>query len=638
VLRLVARNTSLLTALASLLTACAADQGSSEVNNQAGSPMASSVAPPISTGVPNPVEPNFEGLACGAENPVPAQGRLLTRVQYDLTVRDLFGGLVTGDFAARFPEENQVLGFSTNAEFHRATSWLSEGHMTAAEAIAGQAITHLDQLLPCSTSAADSTCAGGFISDFGAKAFRRPLTPDEVAPFTTLYDAASAAGGFSSGIKLVIEAMLQSPQFLYRFDFDRSVPVTNSVPVNNSAATDPNLGSVSSYRVGGYEMASRLSYFLWNSMPDAELFDAAAQGNLASADQVRAQAKRMLSDPKANDGVLDFFREWLALRNFGSLVREYPDAQPAAFSQDWRGSLELFLQEMFWGRLPKTADASGSPPSSAPSDGSQPLANGTLSDLFQSHVAYVNPALAGLYGVSLPAGAAAQDFFPLALDVDKRAGLLTQPALMALIAHPDQTAPIQRGVFVRDQLLCQPAPPPPPTVNAVPPKPDPSLTTRQRFTQHSEDGTCSGCHALLDPLGLPFEDFDQLGRYRDQENGQELDLSGALNGVRDTTIEGDFDGPLELGARLAGSSQVQECIVTQWYRYGAGRVEQNEDLCSLAQVIANFKNSGGNFGELLVSLVASDAFRYRSEVPVAAAEMAASDTPSGDAQTSEVTQ
>lgn len=576
-----------------------------------------SSAPPKATGTnvptppitpPKPVDPDFSGLTCGEQNPVPSQGRLLTRLQYELTIRDLFGGLVTGPFATDFPLENKVLGFGTNAEYHRATSWLSEGHMKAAEAIGQQAVAKLSELLPCSVSAADAACANDFIQSVGAKAFRRPLTEAEQTPLRDLF-ALGSAQSFAHGIELVLQAMLQSPQFLYRFDSDRTAPV--------GAAES------GAFAVSGYEMASRMSYFLWNTMPDAELFDAAAQGTLSSAEEVRTQARRMLLDPRAKDGALDFFRQWLTLQGFDSLVREYQPAVPAAYANDWRGSLELFLQQMLWGQLPKSADAVE--PGSAVEGSSETQDMGTLYDLFTSNVTYLNPALAALYGVTLPDGAGPTDFFPVELDPGKRAGLLTQPGLMALVAHSDQTAPIQRGVFVRDQLLCQPAPPPPPTVNAVPPELDPGLTTRQRFTQHTADVGCAGCHTLIDPLGLPFEGFDQLGRHRDQENGFDLDLSGGIVGVREAALQGDFNGPIELGQRLAGSTQVRDCVATQWYRYGSGRVEQDEDLCSLAQVIATFQNSGGNFGELMVALVSSDAFRYRSELgsPVVGAEVTA---------------
>jgi hypothetical protein len=238
---------------------------------------------------------------------------------------------------------------------------------------------------------------------------------------------------------------------------------------------------------------------------------------------------------------------------------------------------------------------------------------GNLQALLTSSTVFLNDALAPLYGVAVPEGLAPGQFFRVDLGEQHRFGLLSQPGLMALYAHPDQSAPIQRGVFIRDALLCQPAPPPPPTVNNNPPDPDPALTTRQRFAVHTEEPECSTCHQLIDPIGLALEEFDQLGRYRDTENGIPVDTSGEVVGVREDAILGPFQGTAELGQRLSQSVQVQQCLVTQWYRYGMGRVEQTADLCSMKAAFDRFVAADGDFEELLLGIVASDAFRYRLE-------------------------
>jgi hypothetical protein len=212
----------------------------------------------------------------------------------------------------------------------------------------------------------------------------------------------------------------------------------------------------------------------------------------------------------------------------------------------------------------------------------------------------VDGALAPLYGAQ-----------PGAFDDANRAGILTQPGLMAMLAHSDQSAPVQRGKFVREQLLCQLLPPPPPDVDTTPPDPDPSATTRERFRQHSADARCSSCHRLLDNVGFGLEAFDHLGRFRADENGLPIDATGNLVDAGDAEIEGAFDGALELTSRLAGSPQVEACLATQWFRYTMGRAEQDTDACSLEEVKAAFASSGGNFRELLVALATSDVFRFR---------------------------
>ncbi len=553
--------------------------GCADVSHDPGAAMTEAGPMPAPTSTaPTPVEPDFSSLECGEQNPVPAQGRLLTRLQYDNTVRDLFPGIVVEGYAHAFPPENQVLGFETNAEFHRASAWLTEGHMTAAEQISELVLGRLTEVLPCAGQSADEACAIEFIDAFGARAFRRPLLESERAPMLELFRQTSATQGFDRGIQLLIQAFLQSPQFLYRFDTDTSRPMLAVLP-----AVDEE-----SFQVSNYEMASRLSYFLWNSMPDEELFAAAAAGQLATREQVEAQARRMLDDEKVLQTLSDFSRQWLGLDRLNAEMRLVPGQGELALGFHWQTSVDLFVQRIFF-------------------DG------GDAATLMSSPIVYMNPTLANLYGVELPPEAGEYDFFAVEFEADRRSGLLTQPGLMAMLAHSDQSTPIQRGVFVLTNLLCQPPPPPPPSVDPTPPDPDPNATTRERFAQHTEDPTCAGCHSLIDPVGLAFETYDHLGRYRSEENGLPIDDSGTLPGTREEAIRGDFKGALELGQRLAGSQQLSDCLVTQWYRYGSGRVEQDVDLCSVARGRIAMFESGGNLRELLVALATSDAFMYRTQ-------------------------
>jgi len=342
-------------------------------------------------------------------------------------------------------------------------------------------------------------------------------------------------------------------------------------------------------------MASRLSYFFWNSMPDAELLTKAAAGELHTPAQIEAQARRLVADPRTQSTLKDFTQQWLGATQFDSLVRVAGAEGAQAYNSDWQESLERFIDHSLLGK------------------------QGGLELLFKSPTVYLNSHLAALYGVPVPDDVAGSDFFAVDLP-GERIGLLTQPGLMALLAHPDQSAPIQRGVFVRNKLLCQPPPDPPPSVNQAPPDPDPNATTRQRFAQHTADKDCAGCHRLIDGLGLPLEGFDNLGRFRATENGLTLDLTGEVFATRDEAIAGAFVGPAELATRLAQSAQVEACVVTQLYRYGTGRVEGDADRCSLAQAVFRFQQSKGNFSEMMVAMALSDAFRYRTEVDVAARE------------------
>src|SRR5690606_29966208 len=231
---------------------------------------------------------------------------------------------------------------------------------------------------------------------------------------------------------------------------------------------------------------------------------------------------------------------------------------------------------------------------------------GNASALFTSKVVYVTPRLATLYGVAPPS----TDLAPV--ELPDRAGLLTQPALLAVLAHPDQSAPVLRGAFVRERLMCLPVPPPPPTVNNMPPDPDPNATTRERFRVHTESDECRACHQLIDGIGFGLEAYDQLGRYRELENGLPVDVSGDVVGTGDPELDGPYAGAQALAARLGSSRRVADCLARSWYQYAVGRTPAEADACSLEQVTSAFQRSQGDLRELLVAVTLSDGFRYRA--------------------------
>jgi hypothetical protein len=509
-----------------------------------------------------------ELLQCSGTTAGPAGLRLLTRVEYDNTVRDLLGD-DSRIAAAEFPRESQVLGFDNNAETNQANPLLVAEYMEAAEQIASRAVTtRLAELAPCPGGADyEIGCGQAFVNDFGRLAFRRPLEGNEATVFNLLFGRAYEGMGYTAAVRVVLEAMLQSPQFLYRVEVTLTDdPASAAVPL------------------GPYEMASRLSYFFWNSMPDAELLDAAAASGLGTRDELELEARRLLGDPRAHDMVSNFHRLYLALDELDAAVREVPDGVDAdALPDDWRQSLAAWMDDIFWNQ-------------------------GTIEDLFTSPRVYLTGRLAGLYGPLEQANASGL----VALDVpSERRGLLTQPGLMALLSHAEQTSPVRRGVFLREHILCEDIPDPPPTVDNTPPDPDPNATTRERFRVHTADETCATCHRLIDGIGFGFEHYDQLGRYRDVENGIQVDASGNVVDAHDDALNGPYDGIFELTERLAKSPEVRDCLATHWYRYAMGRAETELDACSLAAVQRDFSASGGDLHELLVEIALTDAFRYR---------------------------
>ena len=501
---------------------------------------------------------------CQAPTPGPAPLHPLTRFEYDNILRDLLGD--TSEPARAFPPENEVDGFRTNANANQANPLLVQSYLTAAESVAANAAqSRLASVAPCADGMDRVACGHAFLSSFAARAFRRPLTDAELTPLNTLFDAGNAQS-YAKGIELSIQAVLQSPQFLYRVDSLR--------------APTPESGAIA---LGGYELAARLAFTLWGSVPDAELLSAAQGGQLVTAADVEREARRLLADQRAHDIVRDFSEQWLELSRLDGAARDGTDVDVNVLNTSLRLSLTNFLDATYFGP------------------------EGSFQRLFTDPTVWVNGTLAPLYGAHPPV---VGDFLAQALP-EPRAGLLTQPALLTLLSHADQTAPVIRGVFVRERILCLPVAPPPPNVNAVPPDPDPTATTRERFRQHTEQAACSGCHALIDGIGFGFERYDQLGRYRAVENGLDVDESGEVLASNDATLDGPFAGAAELAARIAASPSARDCLAANWYTYTFGRQMQPEDACSLAQLKQRFASSGGDLKELLVGLTQTDSFLYR---------------------------
>jgi hypothetical protein len=497
--------------------------------------------------------------------------RRLNLAEYARTVHDLLG-VDTTMVTSTFPPDNTGLGFTNNADVLSVTSLQAEAYMTASEQFATAAVASADMgaLLPCDpTKTGEDACAKQFITVFGLRAFRRPVTADEATTFFGLYTSGRAGGAFADGVALVIEGMLQSADFLYRVEeTDPTAPLTATAPV------------------APYEMATRLSYFLWGTLPDQALFDAAAAGQLATPDQIKAEVARMVADARARQAVASFHGEWLST----SVVRgvdkdktmfpEFTDAIRADMEQE----ISTFVDQVFW-------------------------ADGKLETLMTAPYSYMNQELAAFYGVTPPPMSTSDGFQKVMLDPKQRAGIVTQPAILAVYAKPNQTSPVLRGKFVREQLLCQQLPSPPANLVIVVPEVTPGSTTRQRFAMHESQSSCAACHKLMDGMGLGFEQYDPLGRWRTQDQGLPIDASGTIISTDD--IDGDFAGGVELAQKLAGSAEVRGCFVREWFRFANGRSEIPADQCTLESLNAQFDAEGHDMRQLLTNIAVSDAFRYK---------------------------
>jgi hypothetical protein len=507
--------------------------------------------------------------ACATLTPGPTPLRRLTQSEYDNTVRDLLGD--TTSPASQFPPDQRVGDFTNTAVALTVSPLLAQNYEAAAEALAATAVTHLGQVASaCDTVATgEDACAKQFIDAFGKRAFRRKLTTDESAGLFGLYQMNRAGADYKNGVQSVIEAVLQSSAFLYRPEF---------------GASDRAQGTV--LPLTSYEMASRLSYFLWSSMPDDTLFAAADADALQTADQISAQASRMLADPKAHPAVGEFFDEWLGVDRIEAAAKD--PTTYTAYTSDVRDSMQAetaaFADWVMW------------------------QSDGKLSTLLTSPVTFLDANLAPLYGVS---GITATTPQKVSLDPSQRAGILTQAAVLTVLAKPDRSSPVLRGKFIREKLLCQPVSPPPQNIVITPPMIQAGVSTRDMFTMHSQVQPCKGCHTLMDPIGFGFENYDGIGRWRTTDLGQTVNSTGTLQG---SDVDGTFNGAVDLAHKLAGSSEVRDCMATEWFHYAMGRGDTPEDTCSLGTLKQAFADSQTDMRKLLVAVTQTPAFRYRNEV------------------------
>jgi hypothetical protein len=500
--------------------------------------------------------------------------RRLTRLEYENTVRDLLG-LTT-------VPKGRIAGFSADQE-SASSGYLRGGSITAApdarvvmlaaEELAGAALQQVPALLPCSplpTAVPDQdACADKFIAGFARRAYRRPLADAELADLRALYRAQrapEAGADFKQAIANVITATLQSPYFLYRWELGPAMPTRDGQLV----------------RFNQHEMASRLSYLFWASMPDDKLFAAADGGKLNTPDQIAAEARRLLTDPRAREALNDFHLQWMNMAGLADMPKDptLTDYTPEVAQAMLKETRE-FVASVFQG----------------------PKADGKLETLMTSRASFANGALAKIYGLKEVTGAELQ---PVTLP-EQRMGLFTQGTFLTSKADAIDSHPIKRGDALINRLLCMHLEVPANIMIPPLPEPQPGQTTRERVSIHSE-AACASCHKLIDPIGFAFENYDAIARYREKEENKTVDASGVFPlGSGALT----FKNALELLPQLAKAQEVQDCMVTQWWRYALRRGELPTEEPSMKLVREAFRQSGHDMRELLVAFTRTRAFSHR---------------------------
>lgn len=424
-----------------------------------------------------------------------------------------------------------------------------------------------DRILVCDP-ASGPACIDQILRSFVRRAWRRPPTDDEIARLAALVSVATDAGDdVISGIKLALRGALISPHFLFRVEIDPAPASKKPRPLT------------------GYELASRLSYFLWSSMPDDVLLDAAEANELARPDQLRAQVERMLADPRARALADNFAGQWLFTRALGDHVPDYAtfpayDAQlEAAMRAETRRYFQAFL------------------------DG-----EATMDQFLTAEFTYVNDRLATHYGLPLPG---TNDLVRVSLAGTQRRGVLTQGSVLTVTSHPRRTSPVKRGKWLLDQILCDSPPPPPPGVEGLPEEMGPITgSVRERLERHREVEYCATCHDRIDPLGFGLENFDGIGHWRTEESGFAVDASGQLpDGQR-------FANATELVDILANDPRVYRCMVEKLYTYALGRPPISIDARNhIDDLTDELVASGYQLHELVLSIATHHSFRNRRGEP-----------------------
>lgn len=494
----------------------------------------------------------------------------LTRLQYENTVRDLLG--IDGKIARSFSPDDRNGLFTANVNT-LPTLETTQAYMRGSAGLAAEALKLNRQgLLPANCAAlGDQGCGQAFVEALLPRAYRRPTTPQDNEPILASFKLGLDLQDFDRGIELALQTVLMSPDFLYRVE--RGGQDLSAAAPGAVIALDT------------YELASRLSYFLWQSMPDEQLFQAAADGSIATPVGRAQQVERMMLSPAFLPTLEHFHAQWLGTEEITGIARsaeEFTGPVASAMGQE----IDAFVSDAV---LQKQA----------------------IADLFLSARARVAPGLAALYGVS-GGTPDAEGLVSVTLPQAERAGLLTRAAFLAVHAHDGSTSPTVRGFAIRDRILCETPPEPPADVDATI-KPDPNgkpETLRQQLERHASDPACSACHQLMDPVGLGFENYDLIGRYRQMDGALPVDANGTFIGGSGPAVA--FNGAVEFSKIVSELPEAKACYAQQWMTYALSRPVERTETCLIEDLgeVGNDPNQGG-IRAMLAALATHSVFSIR---------------------------
>jgi len=504
--------------------------------------------------------------------------RRLTHNQYNRSVSALLGFETKP--SDQFPSEDYVDGFANQAHGQSLSPILLEAYSKAAQKLAISAFRGADRsgLIPCKpASPTDAACRDAFLTQIGRRAYRRPMRPVELTAYRALFDhQAQAEDNFLAGARVSVEAMLQSPKFIFRevgFQQDEDA----------------------------YRLAGRLAFFLWDEAPDESLLDAVERGKLNTAAGIEATVREMLEDPRAKPAMDEFLAQWLRFDLALRAVRDrrfYPQFDAELVDAMLQETRSLF-RDLLWN-------------------------DRDFMTLFTADYGFIDARLAAIYDLEAPPTRFSRVSYPVE---SLRRGILGQGTFLMLTSKPADTSPTERGKFVREHFLCQMAPPPPIGIDTSLPEvtDERPVTNRERLSIHLSNEACAGCHKLLDPIGLGLEQYDAIGAFREKqlvtifptrdeaakktktkptEYRLDIDVEGEVVGLKN----GRFRNPMELGEILAAEPSCRKCVVKQLFRFAMGRQESFDDRLTIDEAMRRFEASGFKFRELIISIATSETF------------------------------
>jgi uncharacterized protein DUF1592/uncharacterized protein DUF1588/uncharacterized protein DUF1587/uncharacterized protein DUF1585/uncharacterized protein DUF1595/cbb3-type cytochrome c oxidase subunit III len=492
----------------------------------------------------------------------------LSRTEYNCTIRDLLG--VDNRPADTFPTEGGGGGgFDNNADTLFVPPILMERYLATATSVLDQARRESLFFIKKNWLGSERSVARKIIEHFAMRGFRRPVEAVEVDHLLKIYDRSrQKAQSFEAATKAALSAILISPNFLFRVEADQE---TNQP-----------------YRINDYELASRMSYFLWSSMPDEELFRLAAEKRLHEPKVLEEQVSRMIRDPKSRVFTESFASQWLRVRELKTAAQPDPNRFP---------NYTPALREAMYGEVVQFFD-------------SVVRGDESLLSVLAADYTFLNAELAALYGIE---GVQGDGLRRVSLTNQKRGGILGMAAVLTLTSYPQRTSPVLRGKWVLNEILGTPPPPPPPLVKSLPPDDSPvdGLTLRQRLEKHREQPECATCHVRMDPLGFGLENFDPIGRWRTRIGDQPVDASGVLPGGE------KFEGPAELKKVLLSRKEEFIRNVTQkMLAYSLGRGLEYYDTPTVKKIGQALAENNYRSSVLTAEIIKSFPFQFRRNAPI----------------------